>query len=217
MKFYHITTGEKEIQKVLIPHIPDNTLWEEDIETKRISVCPQIEGCIAGISRDGYMEDVGKILIYEIELDESATDIYPWKMLYEKYNVYDTPLTHEYWINRNIEPSKVYEGIVSNITKSKYILAPPRFKNTIIDGLKKRSLFYREMNEMNVFEISNCCGNDVKEAVKNILTIERESDVDRIIYMRLFGQEPPKERIYNYQEADYITKYDLKLINNNNN
>ena len=51
MRFYHITTSQKEIQKILIPHIPDNTLWEEDITTKRISVCPKIKGCIAGIAK----------------------------------------------------------------------------------------------------------------------------------------------------------------------
>ncbi len=210
MKFYHITTIEKDIQKVLIPHIPDNTLWGEDIEIKRISVCPQIDGCIAGISLNEYMDVDGKILIYEIELDENDSDISPWEVLYKKYNVYDAPLTHEYWINHIVEPNKVYEAVVSNVIKSNYVLASPALKKTIIDGLKKLDLFYNRMNMMNVFEISNYCGDNVKTAVKRILTVEKEEENPEI-YRKIFGLEMPKEYDYLYIEASYITKYDLSI------
>ena len=167
MKFFHISTFDKGIQKVLVPHVPDKTLWEEDIETKRISVCSNIDGCIAGISLNEYMYNEGKILIYEIEVDENMEHVFSWEVLYEKYNVYDAPFTHEYWVTCCVEPIKVYEGIVSNVKKNKYILASNVYKEKIICELKRLGLFEENMLRMNVFEISNYSGEHVKEAVKN--------------------------------------------------
>ena len=112
MKLYFLSTNDNLYNKIIEPRVPNNyaiDIGMEDNQTKRITVCETIRGCLSSIPIIFNKGD--RIYVYYIDYNGD---------IYKPTNkeVYDVEFTGELWI---LEPVKlIYQGEIV-ITERKEI------------------------------------------------------------------------------------------------
>lgn len=115
MILYHVSENLNNYIDVFYPRIPskDRICLGENISIKRVCVSLNIAGAFSAMPRQDDIVDK-KFKVYEFEIDEKDKYLLDYKKLYNKNYVQDSLCTKEYWILKNIKPSKYYNIVVKS-------------------------------------------------------------------------------------------------------
>ena len=113
-KFYHISYETNNTIECFVPRIPNDKMLGENDTIKRVCVSDDLQKCFNAISwqDDLENEEIEIVRVYEFNLDNDA-DILDNEYLYKNGLVDDSMITNEYWILKEIKPSKVYDIKIS--------------------------------------------------------------------------------------------------------
>lgn len=119
-KLYHISL-DLDVH-YLCPRVPESRNAEEDFTIPRISTSATIEGCLSavpwgGLQFEEIFSESGspaiKVLEYDVD-DVGYDNIMPSDYLYQQDLVRDAFETEEFWITKELEPSRSYYIVVDS-------------------------------------------------------------------------------------------------------